>query len=262
MDRTVATGTGFVSQYRPSVARIYEALATTPDELLLFFHHVPYSYVLHSGQTVIQHIYDAHYEGAAHVDEFVQQWQSLKPHVDGERYADVLARLQYQAGHAIVWRDAICSYFLHRSGIADAQGRAGNFPNRIEAEAMRLQGYVSVDVTPWENASGGKAIECTQRQGCSASFAFTRDAGRYAFDVEYFDQKNGESKFRVFVGDQLVDQWVASDQLPATKIGGDSSTRRRIDGLQLYPGDQIRIEGIPDRDEHAALDYVELTRTK
>jgi alpha-glucuronidase len=258
MDRSVATGTGFAGQYRPPVGRIYESLASTPDELLLFFHHVSYTYVLHSGKTVIQHIYDSRYEGAAHVDEFIRQWKSLRAYVDAERYSDVLARLEYQAGHAIVWRDAICNYFLRKSGIADAKSRAGHFPNRIEAEGMQLQGYVPVDVAPLENASGGKAIECTQPQGCSASFPFTRDAGRYSLDVEYFDQKNGESKFRVFVGDKLVDQWIANDQLPATKIGGDASTRRRIASLDLHPGDQIRIEGIPDRDEHAALDYVEL----
>ncbi len=45
MDRTVATGTGFVGQYPPEVAMIYESLLTCPDELLLFFHHVPYTYV-------------------------------------------------------------------------------------------------------------------------------------------------------------------------------------------------------------------------
>jgi alpha-glucuronidase len=258
MDRTVATGTGFVGQYREPVARIYESLATTPDELLLFFHHVSYEHVLHSGKTVIQHIYDSHYEGAARVDEFVHQWKTLEGHVDTERYADVLARLEYQAGHAIVWRDAICNYFLSKSGITDTKGRAGHFPNRIEAEAMQLQGYAAVDVAPWENASGGKAIECTQLQGCSASFSFTGDAGRYALDVVYFDQKNGESQFSVFVGDKLVDHWVANDQLPATRIGSDSSTRRRIDGLELHPGEQIRIEGIPDRDERAALDYLEV----
>src|SRR3984957_13774971 len=178
MDRTVATGTGFAGQYRPLVARIYESFASTPDELILFFHHVSYGYVLHSGKTVIQHIYDSHYEGAAHVEEFVRQWKSLKQHVDNERYADVLARLEYQAGHAIVWRDAICNYFLRESGIADSKGRAGHFPNRIEAEAMQLQGYVPVDVTPWEDASGSKAIECTHAEGCSAFFSFGGGAVR------------------------------------------------------------------------------------
>src|SRR5437868_10861935 len=48
MDRTVATGTGFVGQYGPAVAKIYESVQSTPDELVLFFHHVPYTHVLHS----------------------------------------------------------------------------------------------------------------------------------------------------------------------------------------------------------------------
>ncbi len=258
MDRSLATGTGYAAQYLEPVAKIYETLATTPDELLLFFHHVPYTYVLHSGKTVIQHIYDSHYEGAEHGAGYVEQWKSLQGHIDDERYQAVLARLEYQAGHAIVWRDAICNYFLAMSGIPDLRGRAGNHPDRIVTETMQLQGYVPVEVTPRENASAGKAIECTQAQGCAAAFRFTRKPGWYVLDVEYFDQNNGESKFRVLVNDQVVDEWVADDHLPATKIGGDSSTRRRITGLALRPGDHIRIEGIPDRDEHAPLDYIEL----
>src|SRR5207302_9990535 len=81
MDRTVATGSGYVGQYPPAVRDLYESLRTTPDELLLFFHHVPYTYVLHSGKTVIQHIYDSHYEGAARVADFVGQWKALQHHV-------------------------------------------------------------------------------------------------------------------------------------------------------------------------------------
>src|SRR5207247_1463995 len=65
MDRTVATGTGFIGQYAAAVAAMYESLERCPDELLLFMHHVPYTHVLKSGKTVIQHIYDSHYEGAS-----------------------------------------------------------------------------------------------------------------------------------------------------------------------------------------------------
>ena len=123
---------------------------------------------------------------------------------------------------------------------------------------MQLKGYTPMDVTPWENASGGKGIECVKASVRAASFRFDRAAGTYELDVQYFDQNNGESKFRIFVGDRQVDEWIANDHLPATKPGGDSSTRRRIPGLALRPGDEIRIEGIPDGEEHAALDYVEL----
>ncbi|PYU10034.1 MAG: glucosiduronase, partial [Acidobacteria bacterium] len=133
MDRTVATGTGFVGQYSPAVQKEFETFPATPDTLLLFFHHVPYAYRLKSGKTVIQHIYDSHYEGAERVSQFVQMWESIRGLVgDDERYAFVLAKLKYQEGHAIVWRDAVCNWFLRVSGIPDTKGRVGNYPNRTE----------------------------------------------------------------------------------------------------------------------------------
>ena len=262
MDRTMATGTGYAGHYAPSVAKLYESMKSTPDDLLLFFHHVPYTYLLHSGKTVIQHIYDARYEGAEQAEDYVRQWKSLINRIDEQRHGEILERLEFQAGHARVWRDAICSWFFKISGISDAKGRAEHYPDRIEAEAMRLQGYVAIDITPWENSSGGKGIECTAPEGCTATFRFGRAAGWYDADVEYFDQSNGESKFRVLVGDQVVDEWVANNRLPARKPGGDSSSRRRIKWLALRPGDEIRIEAVPDQGEHAALDFVAIHRKR
>jgi alpha-glucuronidase len=257
MDRTVATGTGFTGQYASAVARIYESLDTTPDNLLLFFHHVPYGYRLHSGKTVIQHIYDSHYEGAERAEEFVSRWQSLQGRVDEQRFQEILAKLEFQAGHARVWRDAVCNWFYKVSGIADAGNRVGHHPDRIEAESMDLQGYVPMDITPWENASGGKGIQCMSAAGCTASFRFDRAPGWYDMDIEYFDQNNGESKFRVLLGDRVVNEWVADNKLPARRPGADSSTRKRIREIALRPGDLIRIEGVPDWEEHAGLDFVE-----
>jgi alpha-glucuronidase len=259
MDRTLATGTGFVGQYSTYVQPTYESLANTPDDLILFFHHVPYTYQLHSGKTVIQTIYDSHYEGAEQTAEFVSGWKSLRGRVDDARYNEVLAQLSYQSGHAIVWRDAINDWFLRISGIPDAKGRVGNHPYRTEAEAMELKGYVPVDVTPWEGASGGKAVECVQGpQPCVAKISFSGAPGRYEVDVEYFDQNNGVSKYKVFVRDQLVDEWSGDLWLPASEPNADSSTRRQIPGLMLRPGDELRIEGFPDRAEGAPLDYVEI----
>lgn len=262
MDRTVSTGTGFAGQYAPPVASQFESLESTPDELLLFFHHVPYTYRLKSGQIVIQQIYDLHYEGAQQAADYVRQWESLKGRVDQEAYALVLARLEFQAAHAIVWRDAVCNWFLGASGISDSHHRVGNYPDRTEAEGMQLHGYSPVDVLPRENASGGKAIECSETQGCTASFRFERETGKYDLDVVYFDQNNGISRFKVFVDERVVSEWNADDTLPATKIGGDSSSRHHIRGLTLHRGDEIRIEGIPDQQEHAGLDYVEIMPAK
>ncbi len=259
MNRTVATGTGYIGQYRPQIAGIFENLKTCPDDLLLFFHHVPYTYKLHSGKTVIQSIYDSHYEGAEAVEQYVHDWQTLKPHIDEQRYSEILHQLEYQSGQAVVWRDAVNNWFLRASKIPDEKGRVGNDPGRIEAESMKLDGYSIIDVTPWETASGAKAIECSTAR-CTASFRYDGPGGWHEIRVQYFDQSTGISTFRLFVNDQQIDEWQAADQVPErrTKVDSSSSTRRTITGIALRPGDEIRIEGVPDGPEHAALDYVEI----
>lgn len=123
VDRTVATGTGYTSQYfGPNAAR-YDSLEDCPDELLLFFHHVPYSHVLKSGKTVIQHIYDTHFEGAEAATGLLESWSSLEDHIDADRFVQVRDRLTEQAQHAKHWRDVINTYFFRKSGVPDDQGR-------------------------------------------------------------------------------------------------------------------------------------------
>ena len=257
MDRSIATGTGFIGQYTPVVARMYESLQSCPDDLLLFMHHVPYSHVLHSGKTVIQYIYDSHYEGAEAVEGYVRDWKTLEGRVDDRRYQEVLGQLEYQAGQAEVWRDAVSNWFLKASGIPDAKGRVGNYPGRIEAEAAKLDGYKVIDVTPWESASGGKAVDCASAR-CSATFVFRGAAGVYQLRIRYFDQNNGIAHFRALIGDRVISEWAAADRVPSRKIDSSSSALRAIEKIVLRPGDEIRIEGTPDSGESAALDYIEI----
>ncbi len=358
MDRTVATGTGFGGQYSPEVAKIYESAATTPDGLLLFFHHEPYTYKLHDGKTVIQYIYDSHYQGAEQAAELVKEWTSLKGRIDPALYDNVLARLQYQAGHAIVWRDAIVQYFHKFSGIPDDKGRAGNFPGRLEAEDARLTGYKIIDITPWEDASRGRAVSCqtttgTQgeqsgtgfslrevsaslkgtrfsmkgtgfsmkgtdfspkgtgfsmkgtgfsmkgtgfsmkgtgfsmkgtgfsmkgtgfspyiihakstgalapegRQSCSAEWTYNGHPGTYNIAVQYFDLPGGIAHFTLSINGKSVDTWAADANLPSNCPNGDNSTRHTAYDVPLKPGEQIRVEGTPDKADPAALDYIEI----
>ncbi len=257
MDRTTATGTGYIGQYRPAVARMYESLATCPDDLLLFLHHVPYTYVLHDGKTVIQYIYDSHYQGAEAVEGYVRAWRRLKPLVDERRYQEVLAQLEYQAGQAEVWRDAVTNWFARASGIADAKGRVGHYPGRYEAESMTLEGYTVRDVTPAEDASGGKAVACAAAS-CTASLRYQGAPGWYTLRVEYFDQADGHSHYRLWIGKQLVDEWSATLDPFTRRLDSTSSTRREISGVALRPGDEIRIVGVPDGAEPAGLDYIEI----
>jgi alpha-glucuronidase len=257
MDRTVTTGTGFIGQYRPEVAKMYESIETTPDDLILFLHHVPYTHRLRSGKSVIQHIYDAHYEGAEAVAKYVNDWKALKGRIDDRRYQEVLAQLQYQYGQAVVWRDAVTYWYFKTSKIPDAKARVANHSNRMEAENARLSGYVEVAVTPWETASGEKAVEC-RGANCTAVFRYSGEAGFRDIAVQYFDVNSGVARYRVRINDQVVDEWTAGDRIPTRRLDGASSSRRVISGLSLRAGDEIRIEGIPNASETAALDYIEI----
>jgi len=124
VDRTVAAGTGYTAQYEPSRRTLYEDLASCPDELLLFFHHVPYTHRLKSGKTVIQHIYDSHFDGAAAAEGLLATWQSLAGRVDPPRFENVRRRLAEQVANAVQWRDIVNTYFARKSGIADERGRS------------------------------------------------------------------------------------------------------------------------------------------
>jgi hypothetical protein len=59
----------------------------------------------------------------------------------------------------------------------------------------------------------------------------------------------------------LLDEWTADHDLPSAKIGGDTSTRHRTLAISLAPQDEIRVEGLPDRGDPAAIDSVEITAT-
>ncbi|KOG21090.1 alpha-glucuronidase [Streptomyces viridochromogenes] len=123
VDRSAATGTGFAGQYAKPWASVYESPDTCPDELLLFFHHMSYGHMLHNGKTVIQHIYDTHFEGVEEVEAAREVWASLVDLVDPARHARVTERFEEQLRSAREWRDQVNSYFFRKSGVPDAHGR-------------------------------------------------------------------------------------------------------------------------------------------
>ncbi len=262
MDRTVATGTAYIGQYPAPLAAQYESLRTCPDNLLLFMHHVPYTYRLHSGQTVIQYIYDAHYWGAQSAAEQVPAWESLQGKVPDAIYAEVLKRFEFQAGHAIVWRDAITQWFARMSGIPDDLHRVGHYPGRYAAAGMTLDGYTPVEVTPWETASGGKAVECVGHASCSMSMVWNQPDGWYNIAVQYYDLRNGASHFALRVEGHRIDAWAADADLLYTGMNGNTSTRQTVQNIALHRGDKLVLTGAPHGMEPAPVDYIEVTPSR
>ncbi|CAG7960514.1 unnamed protein product [Penicillium salamii] len=264
MDRTVSNGTRFSGQYPQEIAAMYEDIESTPEELLLWFHHVNYTYRLSSGKTVIQHFYDSHYTGAEKTQGFLEQWESLQGKVDTERYDHVRRFLDYQTGHSIIWRDAINNFYYNLSAIPDDAKRVDHHPWRIEAESMKLEGYKTYDVNPFETASNAVAIVTTSNTTAgTASTEIQFPSGTYDVAVNYYDLYGGQSQWKIYLNDRKIGQWVGNSEetlshTPSIYLDGHSATRVKFRQIEVKRGDHLKIVGMPDGTEPAPLDYVAL----
>lgn len=122
MNRT-ENGTGYALLYNEPNASMYNCVDKCPDEVILFFHHLPYEYRLKSGKTIIQHIYDTHYEGAEEVERMSDLWEELKGLINEASFDRVSERIKHQVEHSREWRDVINSYFYRKTLIDDEKGR-------------------------------------------------------------------------------------------------------------------------------------------
>ena len=120
VDRTEA-GTGYLTQYPEALRRRYEDPETCPDLYKLFFHRLPYTFRMPDGRTMIQRIYDDHFEGYEETERMAETLDSLPfPEPDA---AVVRERMDRQLANAREWRDVINTFFHRLSGIPDEQGR-------------------------------------------------------------------------------------------------------------------------------------------
>jgi alpha-glucuronidase len=122
-DRT-ATGSNATAQYAPVVAKRFSDLKTVDEKDLLWFHHLPWTYKLKSGQTLWDGMVTHYSRGVATVDGMGKTWASLAPYVDPERHAQVADFLAIQRNEAQWWRDASIAYFQTFSGLPLPAGEA------------------------------------------------------------------------------------------------------------------------------------------
>ncbi|AHG02054.1 alpha-glucuronidase (plasmid) [Halostagnicola larsenii XH-48] len=122
VDRT-ESGSGYVAQYPEPIADRYGSVERCPEELLLFFHHLPWDHELEDGTTVVQRLYDNCFAGVDEVKRLRERWHALEGRVDERRHRHVAERFDEQVSNAQRWRDALTAYFREYSGIPDERGR-------------------------------------------------------------------------------------------------------------------------------------------
>lgn len=112
-----ASGSNAAAQYAPRLAAQLSEAATTPENLLLLFHHVPWTYRMKSGRMLWDELVLHYAQGVANVDRMNADWAKLKPFVDPERFQITADFLRTQAHDARIWRDASIAYFQSLSGL-------------------------------------------------------------------------------------------------------------------------------------------------
>lgn len=125
------TGSNAVSQYPDSLANIWGTLDTCPEEFLLWFHHVPWTYKLKDGYTLWEELCYKYDTGLKEVRRFRDTWNQMRPYIDTERYEAVAKRLDIQVNDAVWWKDACLLYFQSFSKM--------KFPKDIEKATFRLK---------------------------------------------------------------------------------------------------------------------------
>lgn len=109
-DRTT-TGSNAVSQYFPPLDDIFNDPRQCPEELLLWFHHLPWDYPVKSGRTLWDELCLRYERGVQQVEEYRSYWMTLRGEIDAEQHDHVSQRLAIQADEAKWWRDACLAYF-------------------------------------------------------------------------------------------------------------------------------------------------------
>jgi alpha-glucuronidase len=136
-DRT-RTGSHTLSQYFPPVREMYSNLKTCPEEFLLWFHHVPWSYRMHSGRTLWNELALHYQRGADWVRTTRKEWEALSGAIDNERFQAVDKKLAIQERDAVWWKDASLSYFESLSNMP--------LPAGVEKPQRTLADYKKIDL--------------------------------------------------------------------------------------------------------------------
>ena len=107
-------GTDAVGQYPEPYRSLYNNIETCPEEYLLWFHHVPWTYKMKSGSTLWQELCMKYNMGVAMVEVYRDFWhtsakQYMKGHEQEWQHTDSL--LNVQLGNAKEWRNTCLKYF-------------------------------------------------------------------------------------------------------------------------------------------------------
>jgi alpha-glucuronidase len=106
-----STGSNATAQYFSPLREKFDSPETCPENMILWFHHLPWDYKMKSGRTLWDELSYEYTHGVNEARDFQRLWDSLEGKIDEERFKHVQYKLKVQAREALWWRDACLLYF-------------------------------------------------------------------------------------------------------------------------------------------------------
>ena len=131
-------GSNAVAQYPSSLAKLYDNIDTCPEEYILWFHHVPWTHKMKNGTTLWESLCRHYDKGVQQTKSFQKTWDSIKGHIDNDRFYQVQSLLKTQTRDAIWWKDACLLYFQEFSQLP--------FPSDMESPIHDLDELKKVNL--------------------------------------------------------------------------------------------------------------------
>jgi alpha-glucuronidase len=89
----------------------YGNISTCPENLILWFHHVPWDYKMRDGKMLWDELCYTYDSGVKKVRDYQKIWDRMEPYIDEQRFVDVQSKLRIQSRDAVWWKDACLLYF-------------------------------------------------------------------------------------------------------------------------------------------------------
>ena len=147
-DRTLK-GSANVKQYTEELCRLYNDINTCPENLLTWFHHVPWDHRMKSGRTFWDELCHKYDDGVREARHFLVVWDAMQSYVDSQRFDEIQRKLRIQARDSEWWRDACLLYFqtfAHRPIPQDMEHPVHNLD-----EMMKFR----INISMYENPKSG-----------------------------------------------------------------------------------------------------------
>ncbi len=126
-------------------------------------------------------------------------------------------------------------------------------PERNEAEKMALSGIAFTEDGSWFSASEGRVSVGDDGPGALTGVWGGPDDAECSMSVTFFNEKKGAATIAVSVNDELLDRWVASEEVDEITVHKLPST------VRLKTGDEIRIDFLTGGKMRCRIDCIDIT---